>query len=107
MFDHYVVACSPVTATLTHRTSVTTTVNGRDQTTYSRSVHVLEKRGGRWQVVSNAGHAIPAAVVTGVNRVRGRDAQGKPFDRRIRFTDTFIKRDGRWQLWATQGTTIP
>lgn len=46
------------------------------------------------------------AVVTGINRVRGTDAQGKAFDRRARFTDTFIRQDGRWQVWATQGTTI-
>jgi ketosteroid isomerase-like protein len=45
-------------------------------------------------------------VVTGVNRVRGKDEQGKAFDRRTRFTDTFIKRDGRWQVWATQGTVM-
>jgi ketosteroid isomerase-like protein len=48
-----------------------------------------------------------AAIVTGVIRVRGRDDQSKPFDRRVRFTDTFIKRDGRWQVWASQGTRIP
>ena len=48
-----------------------------------------------------------AAVATGVNHVVGRDAEGKPIDRRVRFTDVFIKRDGRWQVWATQGTTIP
>jgi ketosteroid isomerase-like protein len=46
------------------------------------------------------------ALVTGVNRVKGKDAQGKAFDRRTRFTDTFIKRDGRWMVWATQGTVI-
>jgi len=46
------------------------------------------------------------AVVTGVNHVLGKDAAGKAIDRRVRFTDTFIKRDGRWQVWATQGTTI-
>jgi ketosteroid isomerase-like protein len=46
------------------------------------------------------------AVVTGVNHLRGKDADGKAVDRRFRFTDTFIKRDGRWQVWATQGTTI-
>ena len=45
-------------------------------------------------------------VVTGVNHVRGKDEQGKAFDRRVRFTDTFVKRDGRWQVWATQGTVI-
>jgi ketosteroid isomerase-like protein len=46
------------------------------------------------------------AIVTGINHETGRDAQGKAFDRRVRFTDTYIKRDGRWQVWATQGTTI-
>lgn len=180
-YDGYVITCTPVTATVTHRTISTTTVNGRDQSTYSRSVHVLEKRGGRWQAVGSMGHALNdaanllymeadwneafrkrdaawfernfaddvtdidsrtgaiqnkaqsiagvksdksvaeslelsemnvrvdgnVAVVTGVNRVRGRDEQGKPMDRRVRFTDTYIKRDGRWQVWATQGTTIP
>jgi hypothetical protein len=44
--------------------------------------------------------------VTGVNHARGKDEQGKAFDQRFRFTDTFIKRDGRWQVWATQGTVI-
>jgi len=40
-------------------------------------------------------------VVTGINRLKGKDSAGKAFDRSIRFTDTFIKRDGRWQVWAT------
>jgi hypothetical protein len=26
------------------------------------------------------------------------------FDRNVRFTDTFVKRDGRWMVWASQGT---
>ena len=47
-----------------------------------------------------------AAVVTGINHVRGKDDKGVAFDRRTRFTDTFIKRDGRWLVWATQGTLI-
>jgi ketosteroid isomerase-like protein len=46
------------------------------------------------------------AVVTGVNRVKGRDDKNQPMDYRFRFTDTFIKRDGRWQAWATQGTRM-
>lgn len=180
-YGNYIITCTPNSATITHRNASTSTVNGQERTTYSRSVHVLEKRGGRWQVVGNAGHALDDAavllymesdwneadmkhdvawfernyaddatdvssqtgaigskasviasrkadksvtesaelsetsvrvqgnfaVVTGVNRVRGRDDQGRPFDRRVRFTDTFIRRDGRWQVWATQGTTIP
>jgi ketosteroid isomerase-like protein len=178
--DNYVISCTPNIATITHR-NVITTAGGTQETSYSRSVHFLEKRGGRWQVVSSTGNALVdqgvllymerdwndadkrrdvawlernyaadasdvssrtgeihtkaeeiesmktdksvleslelsdlnvrvegnTAVVTGVNQIKGRDAQGKPFDRRVRFTDTFVKRDRRWQVWATQGTTIP
>jgi len=39
------------------------------------------------------------AVVLGKTRVKG-TAEGKPFDRIVQFTDTLIKRDGRWQLAA-------
>ena len=39
------------------------------------------------------------AVVLGKTRVKG-TADGKPFDRLLQFTDTLIKRDGRWQLAA-------
>ena len=39
------------------------------------------------------------AVVLGKTRVKG-TANGKPFDRVVQFTDTLIKRDGRWQLAA-------
>ena len=39
------------------------------------------------------------AVVLGKTRVKG-TADGKPFDRVVQFTDTLIKREGRWQLAA-------
>jgi ketosteroid isomerase-like protein len=39
------------------------------------------------------------AVVLGKTRVKG-TADSKPFDRVVQFTDTLIKRDGRWQLAA-------
>ena len=180
-YDNYIITCTPVTAVITHRNTTATSMNGHDDTSYSRSVHFMEKRAGRWQVVGNAGHPLTeanvllylendwneaskkkdvawfernyaadasdvlsrngtlqtkseaiasmktdktvlesldlsemsprvegnAAIVTGVIRVRGRDEQSKAFDRRVRFTDTFIKRDGRWQVWASQGTLIP
>lgn len=175
--DHYRVTCSSVSATVTHRN---VTVSNSGATTYSRSVHVLEKRGGRWQVVSNAGNALndggiiwyleqdwnnailkrdrgwfeknyaadfsgvdtmtgklsnkaediagmmndkgtmelaetsemsvrvdgDRAVVTGVFHTKGKDDKGMMYDRRARFTDTWIKRDGRWMAWASQGTLI-
>ena len=39
------------------------------------------------------------SVVIGKTRVRG-TADGKGFDRVVQFTDTLVKRDGRWQLAA-------
>jgi ketosteroid isomerase-like protein len=179
--DYYMITCSPNSATITHRNVITENRGGKEQSFYTRSVHVLERRGDGWQVVSNAGHPLNdagtllylerewnnaakrgdaawvernyaddasdissrtgvqhtkaeeiasmkdnktvldslelselearvegnAAIVTGVNQVRGKDDKGQAFDRRTRFTDTFIKRDGRWQVWATQGTLIP
>ena len=39
------------------------------------------------------------AVVIGKTHVKG-TSDGKPFDRVVQFTDTLVKRDGRWQLAA-------
>lgn len=47
-----------------------------------------------------------AAVVTGEYHSTGTDAKGAAFDRRIAFTDTWKKVDGRWLVWASQGTLI-
>jgi len=41
------------------------------------------------------------AVVTGWLVVRGRNTSGA-FERRYRFTDTWVKRTGRWQIVAAQ-----
>lgn len=178
--DYYVITCNSKTATITHRNMVTTMAGGKEETAYSRSVHFLENRGGRWQAVSSTAYPLDdaailmyieqewndadmkhdfawfernyaddfsgvssrkgaltnkaedvqevkttkaitelaelselntrvegnAAVVTGVNHVKGKDEKGNSYDRRIRFTDTYVKRDGRWLVWATQGTEI-
>lgn len=182
-YDHYIISCTPNSATITHRNTVWTPngEGGKPQTFYTRSVHVLEKRGGKWQVVSNAGGGLDdyavlwyleqdwndaspkrdkawfeknyaadfssvsstsgklsnkaediaelmndkgtveltettdmniridgkTAVVTGIYRTKGKDEKGAAYDRKIRFTDTWIKRDGRWQAWATAGAIIP
>lgn len=175
--DYYVINCSANTATITHRNVITTPEGHTD---YSRSIHVLEMRNGRWQVVTSTGNAIGDAaqviylehdwndadmsgnsawfdknfasdmtnissrtgkmtdktqemagmksrkdilssaelsdlnarkegdtvVVTGINRVKGKDGEGKAFDQRIAFTDVWVKRDSRWQVLASQGTDI-
>jgi ketosteroid isomerase-like protein len=41
-------------------------------------------------------------VVVGTYRGKGTDKDGKAFDRSIRFTDTWMERDGQWQCIASQ-----
>ena len=53
--DHYVISCTPNTATITHRNVITAKVDGKERNTYTRSVHFLEKRGGEWKVISDGG----------------------------------------------------
>jgi ketosteroid isomerase-like protein len=40
-----------------------------------------------------------SAIVTGKTKVKG-NAQGKPIDIIVQFTDTFVKQSGRWRLAA-------
>jgi ketosteroid isomerase-like protein len=183
-YDHYFISCTPASATITHRNNVWTQegTGGKPESFFTRSVHILEKRNGKWQVVTNAGggglddydvlwyleqdwndavlkkdgawfeknyakdftsiSSVSAkvmsraediadtvgdkgtmelvettgmniridrnfAVITGTFRTKGKDEKGVAFDRKIRYTDTWIKRDGRWQAWSSQGTIIP
>jgi ketosteroid isomerase-like protein len=43
------------------------------------------------------------AIVIGRLHLVGKDKDGS-FDRNMIFTDTFVKRDGRWQVVSTQAT---
>jgi ketosteroid isomerase-like protein len=57
-YDRYMITCTPVSAMVTHRTIISTQngAGGKPETYWSRSIHVLEKSGGKWQVVSTTGH---------------------------------------------------
>jgi hypothetical protein len=46
------------------------------------------------------------AVVTGWLIVRGRGSSGS-FDRRYRFTDTWVKQNGTWRIVAAQDYLVP
>jgi len=180
-YDHYFITCTPNSATITHRNTIWTPdgMGGKPETFYTRSVHFLEKRNGKWLAVSNAGGGLDdyavlwyleqdwndavmkqdkawfeknyasdfssissgsgtlmskaediadtvdpktkfdavdttdmnirvdgdKAVVTGVFHTKGTGDKG-PFDRRVRYTDVWIKRDGHWVAWSSQGTNL-
>jgi ketosteroid isomerase-like protein len=44
------------------------------------------------------------ARVTGVFHLKGTDGKGAAFDNNIRYTDIWLKRDGKWWAWSSQGT---
>ncbi|HUG98992.1 MAG TPA: nuclear transport factor 2 family protein [Gammaproteobacteria bacterium] len=45
-------------------------------------------------------------MVTGVYHTKGTDKDGKAFTAKHRYIDVFVKRDGRWQIWSSQGTEV-
>ncbi|HKU62329.1 MAG TPA: nuclear transport factor 2 family protein [Gemmatimonadales bacterium] len=45
-------------------------------------------------------------LVTGVSEYQGRQSD-EHFDFRLRFLDVYARRDGRWQLIASQDTRLP
>ena len=78
----------------------------RNRAEYLRSVasptsnpnHMYDE-GMKVHVYSNAG------VVSGVYRETG-VTKGKPYTRRARFTDTWIKQNGQWKCVASQSTLV-
>ncbi len=55
-YDTYVITCTPMTATVTHRVVTVSEKDGKKSTSYFRAIHFAEKRDGRWQFVSSTGH---------------------------------------------------
>ena len=47
------------------------------------------------------------AVVVGTAHEKGTGKDGQPFDRKFRFTDTWVERSGRWQCVASQIMKVP
>jgi ketosteroid isomerase-like protein len=47
------------------------------------------------------------AVVTGVARESGKTSAGKAFSQAFRFTDTWVERNGEWQLVSASAIALP
>lgn len=47
-----------------------------------------------------------AALIVGITSIRGR-AGGEPFAADFRYTDTWIRRDGKWLLAASHASRLP
>jgi ketosteroid isomerase-like protein len=56
--DMYIVSCVGDTATMTHRIELRDEESGRVRMDFRRSIHVFQKKGGKWHVVSNVSHPV-------------------------------------------------
>jgi hypothetical protein len=81
-------------ASVMSRSDVIKSVSGPDRVNWARNEGMTLHDFGEVQ------------VITGVLHLRGRGTQG-PFDRRYQFTDTWQRRNGRWQIIAAQDYLIP
>jgi len=82
----------------------TLTLSGGRVSTRADEINELQTKKVHYDVFENYDmlarlYGNDTAVVLGKTRVKG-TADDKPFDRIVQFTDTLIKRDGRWQLAA-------
>jgi hypothetical protein len=82
----------------------TLTLSSGEVSTRADEINELQSKKVHYDVFENYDmlarvYGNDTAVVVGKTRVKG-TADGKPFDRVVQFTDTLIKRDGRWQLAA-------
>jgi hypothetical protein len=80
--------------------------------TFTKEQVITEQMGGTDTVTSAENQNMhahvhgSAAAVTGILIVRGRGKNG-PFEHRYRYTDSFVRENGRWLMFASQDYEIP
>ena len=79
-------------------------------TDFAANVAEVEKRDPAYTVFRNRDQAVrvygDSAIVIGITRVEG-SSGGSTFAAEFRFTDTWVKRGGRWRLAASHATRLP
>ena len=88
-----------------------TLVNGRGETS-TRAEDLETARTGsiRYRRFENSGSRVrlygaDTAIVTGITSVAGTTASRHDFELRVRFTDTYVRQEGRWRLAASQASS--
>lgn len=88
------------------------TLVGSDSSVQDRAQTLAEVRDRepRYQIFRNHGMSAhvyrDAAIVQGITSLKG-TFHGKPFAADVRFTDTLIRAQGRWQIVVSHVTRIP
>jgi hypothetical protein len=89
--------------------SFTLTDSHGEVTDYDRNIADVVRREPRYEVFRNHGQNVrlygDAAIVTGITTVKG-IAGKEAFAADFQYTDTWIRRDGRWKLAASHASRL-
>lgn len=79
-------------------------------TTREETIAEVRNKEPRYEVFRNHGMKVrlygDTAVVNGITTVKGTSG-GKPFAAELQFTDTLVKRDGKWRIVASHVSPLP
>lgn len=79
-------------------------------TNLEQNLQEVRAREPRYETFRNHGQSIrlygDTAIVIGITSVKGM-AGGEPFQADFRFTDTWLRRDGRWLMAASHASRLP
>jgi ketosteroid isomerase-like protein len=87
-----------------------TLTNSRGEVSdFAQNLDEVGKREPRYEVFRNHDQNVrlygDAAIVTGITNVKGR-SKGEPFTADFQFTDTYVRRKGRWLLAASHASRL-
>jgi ketosteroid isomerase-like protein len=87
----------------------TQTSSRGEVTDFEQNVAEVARREPRYEVFRNHDQKVrlygDAAIILGITTVKG-TADGKPFDADFQYTDTWIRRDGRWKIAASHASRL-
>ena len=77
---------------------------------FAQNLDEVAKREPRYEVFRNHDQNVrlygAAAIVTGITTVKG-NSKGEAFAADFQFTDTYVRRKGRWALAASHASRLP
>jgi ketosteroid isomerase-like protein len=87
----------------------TQTTSRGEVTDFEQNVAEVAKREPRYEVFRNHDQKIrlygDAAIVLGITTVKGA-SEGQPFEADFQYTDTWVRRDGRWKIVASHASRL-
>jgi len=87
----------------------TQTSSRGEVTDFEQNIAEVAKREPRYEVFRNHEQKVrlygDSAIILGITTVKG-TAEGKPFEADFQYTDTWIRRDGRWKIAASHASRL-